>query len=63
MPETVAGATYGLGFMLGTALLHLVGIGMGYAIGSLGDRYGRIVTRAAGGVAALAGVAILTGML
>ncbi|HMR31314.1 MAG TPA: HupE/UreJ family protein [Geminicoccaceae bacterium] len=63
MPETVAGAAYGLGFMLGTALLHLVGIGMGYAVGSLGDRYGQVVTRAAGGVAALAGVAILTGIL
>ncbi len=63
MPETVAGATYGLGFMLGTALLHLLGIGTGYATGRLGDRYGPIVTRAAGGVAAVAGVAILTGIL
>ena len=63
MPETAAGAAYGLGFMLGTALLHLVGIGLGYVIGSLGNRYGQIVTRAAGGVAALAGVAILTGIL
>lgn len=63
MPETVAGATYGFGFMLATALLHLVGIGLGYVIGTLGDRYGRVVTRAAGGVAAIAGVAILTGIL
>ena len=63
MPETVAGATYGLGFMLGTALLHLLGIGTGHATGRLGDRYGPIVTRAAGGVAAVAGVAILTGIL
>ena len=29
MPETAAGAAYGLGFMLGTGLLHLVGIGLG----------------------------------
>lgn len=63
MPETAAGVAYGLGFMLGTALLHLLGIGLGYALGSLGDRYGRAVTRAAGGVAAMAGVAILTGIL
>jgi urease accessory protein len=63
MPETAAGAAYGLGFVLGTALLHLVGIGGGCAVGSLGDRYGQILTRAAGGVAAIAGVAILTGSL
>lgn len=63
MPETVAGATYGLGFMLGTALLHALGIAAGYAIGTLGDRYGQVVTRAVGGVAAVAGVAILTGIL
>jgi urease accessory protein len=63
MPETVAGVTYGLGFMLGTAVLHLLGIGMGYAIGRLNDRHGQIVARTAGGVAAVAGVAILTGIL
>lgn len=63
MPETVAGMTYGLGFMLGTALLHVVGIAIGYGVGSLGDRYGQVVTRAVGGVAAVAGVAILTGIL
>ncbi len=63
MPETAAGAAYGLGFMLATAFLHLFGIGMGYVIGNLGDRYGQVVTRAAGGAAAVAGVAILTGIL
>ncbi len=63
MPETVAGMTYGLGFLLGTALLHAAGIAIGCGVGSLGDRYGRVVTRAVGGVAAVAGVAILTGVL
>ena len=48
MPETVAGVTYGLGFMLGTAVLHLLGIGMGYTIGRLNDRHGQIVARTAG---------------
>ena len=63
MPESVAGAAYGLGFMLGTALLHLAGLGLGYTIGSLGDRFGQTAMRAVGGVAAVAGVAILTGIL
>lgn len=63
MPETVAGMTYGLGFLLGTALLHAAGIAIGCGVGCLGDRYGRVVTRAVGGVAAVAGVAILTGVL
>ena len=63
MPESVAGAAYGLGFMLATALLHLAGIAIGFAVGTLGDRYGQIVTRTVGGVAAVAGVAILTGIL
>lgn len=63
MPESVAGAAYGLGFMLATASLHLAGIAIGFVVGTLGDRYGQIVTRAVGGVAAVAGVAILTGIL
>jgi urease accessory protein len=63
MPETMAGAVYAVGFMLGTALLHLVGLGVGCVLGSLGERRGRTMTRAAGGVAAIAGVAILTGIL
>jgi urease accessory protein len=29
MPEAAAGMVYGLGFMLGTALLHAAGIGFG----------------------------------
>lgn len=63
MPETVAGMTYGLGFLLGTALLHAAGIAIGCGVGGLGGRYGQAVTRAVGGVAAVAGVAILTGVL
>jgi urease accessory protein len=35
MPETALGLTYGLGFIISTAALHLVGIGIGWGI----DRY------------------------
>lgn len=61
MPANAAGLTYGLGFMLGTALLHLAGIGAGMLINSASR--GQALVRATGGVAALAGVAILAGMV
>ena len=48
-----------MGFMLATALLHLAGIALGFAIGRAGDSYGRLGYRFAGGLVALAGVAIL----
>ncbi|WFU91304.1 HupE/UreJ family protein (plasmid) [Rhizobium sp. CC1099] len=63
MPESAAGAAYGGGFLIATALLHAVGLGLGYAIGRIGERRGFIVTRLAGGLAAIAGVGILAGMI
>jgi urease accessory protein len=63
MPETVAGAAYGLGFMLATASLHVAGIGLGFGIGKLGESRGPAVVRASGATAAFAGVAILGGLI
>ena len=63
MPESAAGIAYGLGFMLATALLHTAGIGLGFLIGWVGERKGPIVVRTAGAAAALAGVAILAGLV
>jgi urease accessory protein len=63
MPDTAAGITYGSGFVLGTALLHAAGIGFGLLIGRVGERRGPAVVRATGAAAALAGVAILTGLI
>jgi len=48
--------------MIATALLHLGGLGLGYLVGAAGDRYG-VVVRSASGLAALAGIAILSGAL
>jgi urease accessory protein len=62
MPVDASGLTYGMGFMIATALLHLGGLGLGFLIGAAGDRYG-LVMRSAGGLAAIAGLAILTGVL
>lgn len=62
MPVDASGLGYGIGFMIATALLHLGGLGLGYLVGAAGDRYG-VVVRSAGGLAAIAGIAILTGAL
>ncbi|MGO9674345.1 MAG: HupE/UreJ family protein [Methylocella sp.] len=63
MPENAGGLSYGLGFMLGTALLHLVGIGLGFVIGRLGDRLGAVWVRAAGAAVCASGVALVLGAL
>jgi urease accessory protein len=62
MPGNVVGLVYGLGFMVATGLLQLGGIGLGFLVGAAGDRYG-LALRSAGGLAALAGLAILSGAL
>lgn len=63
MPESAAGIAYGLGFMLATAMLHAAGVGLGFLIGWASEGKGAIVARSAGAAAALAGVAILTGLI
>ena len=63
MPLDASGVEYGLGFMLATALLHAVGIGIGFLIGMTTKWLGNNVYRAAGGLASIAGIAILLGVL
>jgi len=63
MSEDAGGGAYAAGFMIATALLHVVGIGIGFLIGKAGERHGSMVVRASGGAAAVAGVGILTGIL
>jgi urease accessory protein len=60
MPQDAAGYAYAAGFMLATALLHGAGIALGLLAGRLA---GLQVVQAAGGAIALAGIAILTGIL
>jgi urease accessory protein len=59
MPLAADGAAYAAGFMLATTLLHLGGIGLGFVIGRAGESRGRLAYRIAGGLATLAGIAIL----
>ena len=63
MPETASGLAYGVGFILATALLHAVGIGVGILLGKAGQRYSRTISQIAGGAMALAGVAMLGGII
>ncbi|WP_395022461.1 HupE/UreJ family protein [Dongia sp.] len=63
MPIDVSGLEYGLGFMLATALLHGTGVGLGIGIARFGRSYSPRVIRFGGGAMAVAGVAILTGVI
>ncbi|SHO65750.1 urease accessory protein [Pseudoxanthobacter soli DSM 19599] len=63
MPENAGGIAYGLGFMLATAALHIAGLGLGYLIARFGDRYSPAAVRFAGGMVAVAGVGLLTGLI
>jgi urease accessory protein len=63
MPLDVAGAAYGVGFTLATAVLHTLGIFLGFLIGMSSKIVGDNVYRIAGTVASLAGIAILLGYL
>lgn len=59
MPLDASGFEYGLGFMLATAALHTVGIGLGVLIGMSSKTFGNTVYRLAGGVASVAGIGLL----
>lgn len=63
MPLDASGLSYGLGFMLATGLLHGAGLGLGMAIGRFGEAHGGKVVRGAGAAVAVAGLALVGGML
>jgi urease accessory protein len=63
MPETVAGLAYGAGFIIATALLHACGLALGLIAASKVGSRGETLVRVAGGLAAVAGVAIVTGSI
>jgi urease accessory protein len=63
MPLDASGLEYGIGFLMATALLHAIGIGIGLLIGMSRKTLGENVYRVAGGLASVAGVALLFGYL
>jgi urease accessory protein len=60
-PQTASGLEYGAGFVVATATLHAIGVGLGLAVGRLSAAYGRRVLQTAGAATAVTGVAILAG--
>jgi urease accessory protein len=63
MPAAASALAYGVGFLAATALLHGVGLALGSLLGSTGAAFGRRVVQAGGGAMALAGVALLAGVI
>lgn len=58
LPEAFSAYGYAVGFVIGTGLLHLVGIGFGFLTQST---IGKAAVRGAGGLIALVGAAFLFG--
>jgi urease accessory protein len=50
MPSTALGLTYGLGFIISTATLHLVGMGIGFGIDRYQPNFQELLFRLGGGV-------------
>jgi len=58
LPGATSAIAYSIGFVVGTGLMHMIGIGFGVLAKWPS---GRIVVRAGGGLIALAGIGFLTG--
>jgi urease accessory protein len=59
MPETASGLTYGIGFIISTAALHLAGIGMGLAIDRYQPKLQSLLFRLGGGAVVFGAVYVL----
>jgi urease accessory protein len=63
MPASASGLSYAIGFVMATAALHGIGIGIGLAIVAAGRTMSVRAARISGGAIALAGVGLLAGWL
>ena len=59
MPETASGLTYGIGFMMSTAGLHLAGIGIGLGIDRFQPKFQSLLFRIGGGATVLGAIYVL----
>lgn len=55
MPVSANSVEYGIGFVVATAMLHAVGIGLGVGVQRIAQRIGPFAIRASGGAIALTG--------
>lgn len=58
MPETVGGLEYGAGFVMATALLHVVGVALGIGLNRASEKLAPVALRIGGGMIAAAGIAL-----
>ena len=63
MPLDVSGLTYGLGFVIATALLHCAGLGLGFAISQATVSRNSGLLKLTGAAMAVAGVGMMSGYL
>jgi urease accessory protein len=63
MPVDASGLEYGLGFVLATGILHLIGIGICLGLGLLAERYSARIAQVGGAGMAMAGLLLLVGMI
>ena len=63
MPVTASGVTYGLGFVMATALLHSAGLGLGLLASKASAPRNFNLFKVTGAAVALAGVALLAGSI
>jgi urease accessory protein len=63
MPESASGFEYAVGFVIATVMLHACGIGIGILLGRMTEATGGRISRVAGSAMALAGLAILGGVI
>ena len=59
MPQTASGLTYGIGFIISTAILHLAGIGLGLAINRYQPKLQALLFRLGGGAVVIGAVYVL----
>jgi len=63
MPEDASGLSFAIGFVVATSLLHVAGIASGMSIARIAREFNDKALRLCGGAIALAGVAILSGVI
>lgn len=63
MPAGASGAAYAAGFLMATAALHALGLGVGAMIGRIAAERGRLAYQLSGGAIVVAGSALLAGLI
>jgi len=59
MPATIFGLAYGAGFVVATALLHVIGIGAAFVARALGEPLGGYAVRSLGAIVGVIGVMLV----